>query len=188
MMQPVSAREQVKAEAAAGLRVALLSIHSVGDAVRACWYRNPSFASALMVESLRLRFGEGCDVRLITAFVARIRAAQGGPPGAFPSREAEALIRAYLGELALLDAVDPATFSYPDLGIAVLDRLFEEWQPTAAEVSDLFDRTAAVQHQMTVLLPELELAEEGWFAAGLPDSPLAAPSATWVPRDDEKAR
>jgi hypothetical protein len=46
----------------------------------------------------------------------------------------------------------------------------------------------AVRRHMTELLPQLELAEDGWFAAGLPDSPLAARAVPWLPRDDEEAR
>lgn len=129
-----------------------------------------------MEESVRLRFGPGCDVRLITGFVARVRTSRGGPMGAFPSREVEAVIRAHLGELALLDAVDPARFSYPELGIAVLDGLFEEWRPSSVEVDDLFGRAEQVRRDMTEGSPLVAQAEERWYAAGMPDSPFAGPA------------
>jgi hypothetical protein len=170
-------REQEQAQAVDALRVALVGRSDVCDALRACWYRNPAFSSALMEESLRSRFGPDCDVRLITALVARIRASRDGPVGAFPSREAEAVIRANLGELALLDAVDPARFSYAELGIAVLGRLFEEWRPGPEEVDDLFGRAEQVRHDMAEGSPLVAQAEETWYAAGMPDSPFSGPYA-----------
>jgi len=168
-------REQVKAEAVAAFRRALVNGERVGDALRACWYRNPAFSSALMEQALRLRFGPGCDVRLITTFVARIRASRGGPTGGFPSREAEAIIRAYLGEVAFFDAVDPGQVNYVELAITILGRLFLEWAPGTAEVDDLFERAATVRREMDGVSPLVAQREEDWFEAGMPESPFAAP-------------
>jgi hypothetical protein len=44
----------------------------------------------------------------------------------FPAREAEALIRAALGEKFLLESVHPDDFSYPEIEISVLAGLFQE--------------------------------------------------------------
>jgi len=168
-------REHLEAQAVDALRLALASGQGVGEALRTCWFRHPAFASALMEESLRLRFGPGCDVRLITAFIARLRVFRGGPPGGFPSREAGALIRTCLGELALLDAVDPSRFSYAEIGVAVLGRLFEEWRPRPEQVDDLFASAEAVQREVVDGSPLVARAVDDWFAAGMPDSPFAAP-------------
>ncbi len=130
----------------------------------------------LMEEALRLRFGPDCNVRLITAFVARIRDSRGDPPGGFPSRETEALIRANLGELALLDAVDPGRLSYAEFGVAILDNLFQEWRPDPAAAADLFERAGKVRREMDEGSPLVAQAEEEWFEGGMPDSPFAAPN------------
>jgi hypothetical protein len=63
------------------------------------------FAVALFTESMRHRFGLNPDIRIITSFVAsiaetRVTGGEGAKVG-FPCREAEALIRAALGEVFL---------------------------------------------------------------------------------------
>jgi hypothetical protein len=169
--------ERVKADAVAALRAALLSGQGVADAVRVCWYRNPLFASTLMSESLRLRFAPGCDLRLVTAFVARIRAVHGE---GFPGREAEAVIRACLGETGLLDAVHPGRLSYPEIGIAVLDRLFAEWHPDEGELREWFGHVERATAEMTEASPSLRVGEADWFAEGMHELPFAAPQGeTW---------
>jgi len=167
-------RDSVKAGAVAALRAALIDGEGVAEALRGCWYRNPLFASTLLSESVRLRFARDCDVRLITGFIARIRSSRRAVPLGFPSREAEALIRACLGEVALLEAVDPSVLSYPELGIAILGRLFEEWRPGGAEVRSLFQQVDAALPAMHELFPGLGPGEEDWFAAGMHESPFAA--------------
>ncbi len=179
-------REQAKADAVAALRRALAGGADASAALRACWYRNPAFSSALMEEALRLRFGSGCEIRLITAFVARIRASRDGPPGGFPSREAEALIRANLGELAMFDAVDPGRFSYAEIGFAVLERLFVEWQRSPEEADDLLGRAATVRREMDDVSPLVAQGEKDWFEAGMPESPFAAPAGETQLRRGEK--
>ena len=179
-------RKQVQEEAVGALHNALAVGQEFSEALRGCWYRDTAFATALLVVSLGQRFGPGSDIRLITAFVARIRAARGGPTGAFPSREAEALIRGYLGEVAMLDHVDPAKFSYAELGIAILGRLFEEWRPSPDEVGDLFARTNAVRREMADSFPQIAQAEDDWFASGMPDSPFATFSGEPPVRTDEE--
>ena len=167
--------ELVRTQAVTVLRAALLSRQGVADALRACWYRHPLFASTLMSESLRLRFPPGCDLRLVTAFVARVRAGQGGAAGGFPGREAEAVIRACLGETALLESVHPGQFSYPELGIAILGRLFAEWHPDNAQLREWFEHVGRATVAMRENSPALAGGEADWYAAGMHQSPFAAP-------------
>lgn len=171
-------RELIKAAVLSGLRAALAEGAELADALRACWYRHPLFASTLLSESLRLRFDVGGDVRLVTGFVARIRSAQGGKAGGFPAREAEAVIRACLGEVGLLEAVPASQFSYPELGIAILDRLFQEWQPSGTEVEGLFEQIDQALEVMLMGFPELAPGEDNWFATGMHDSPFSVPLRT----------
>jgi hypothetical protein len=111
---------------------------------------------------------------VITGFVSRVRSAQPTALG-FPSREAEALIRASLGESALFEEVHPGEFSYPEIAIAVLARLFEEWRPAHAEVATLLERVKKVVLTACGIAPELGSAEDDWFAAGMHESPFAFP-------------
>lgn len=179
-------RERVKAEAVADLRAALSDGTDVAAALRSCWYRHPLFASTLMGEAVRLRFEPGCDVRLVTRFVARMRAGYDGKADNFPRREAEAVIRACLGELELLDAVPPSRFSYPELGIAILGGLFQEWQPGDLEIADLFLQVDQALQAVIWGFPELESNEDDWFALGMHISPFAAPLADslWREKDE----
>jgi hypothetical protein len=165
-------RERFKAAAIRKLRVALADGQGVEDALRGCWYRDPAFAFPLLVAALRMRFAAAGDVRLITAFVARIRASRGGPPGAFPGREAEALIRGCLGEQAMLEALDAGRVNLPELGIAIAAGLFEEWRPGAADVEALFGQVETVRQEMAGLMPLAEF-EKDWYRAGMADSPFA---------------
>jgi hypothetical protein len=166
-------RELIKEEAVTELRAALVRCEGVDAAVRACFYRHPLFASILMSESLRLLFGGSSDIRRVTAFVARIRKARAGDPGAFPSRETEALVRACLGEVTLLDAVQPSEFSYPEIGIAIVSRLFDEWQPSLLQIQDILRQTETALGMALEFIPELAPGEDDWFAAGMPTSPFA---------------
>lgn len=165
-------QEEVKAAAVAGLRTALTSAAGVPEALRASWYRNPAFSSALFIEAVRRFFGAAPDIRAITGLVSRIRP---GEPG-FPRREAEAVIRAALGETMFFDSVHPAQFSYPEMGIAVLDRLFLEWRPSGAEIGSMFRRAQEMQAAAREVSPELAPAEDDWFAAGMHESPFAFPA------------
>jgi hypothetical protein len=161
--------------AIAGLRAALIDGAGVGDALRLCCYRYPSFISTLLTESVRERFGPNCDIRDITRFVARVAA--GRDPGqlGFPRREAEAVMRALLGELKFLDEVDPGRFSYPEIGIAVLTQLFAEWRPGLVEVAALFGRTEAVLEEARAMSPVMDEVDRDWRAGDMPDSPFAFP-------------
>ena len=100
-------QEEVKAAAIDGLRAALAAAVGVPEALRACWYRNPSFSSALFTEAVRHFFGAAADIQAVTRMVSRIRP---GEPG-FPRREVEAVIRAALGETMFFDLVHPGQFS-----------------------------------------------------------------------------
>jgi hypothetical protein len=126
-----------------------------------------------MCETLRLIFGTSGDIRKVTAFVARIRTRKAQPRGSFPSRETEAVIRACLGEVGLLDAVPPDRFSYPEIGITVLSQLFDEWQPNLPQIRDIFERTEKALELALEYIPELTTGEEDWFAAGMDRSPFA---------------
>ena len=168
-----SDRQSAKVQAVADLLAALVSGEGVAGAIRACWYRHPLFASTLMSESMRRQFPPGCDLRLVTAFVSRIRSSRPLVPGSFPSRETEAVIRACLGELNLLDEVHPARFNYPEIGIDVLGELFEEWRPDAEEIMQWFEHVQQATRAMGDAFPELESGEAGWFTAGMHQSPFA---------------
>jgi len=87
----------------------------------------------------------------------------------------EAVIRAALGETMFFDSVHPGQFSYPEIGIAVLDRLFLEWRPSGAEIDSLFRRVQEAQVAVHEMSPELAPAEDEWFAAGMHESPFAFP-------------
>lgn len=173
-------KDSVKSEAVAGLRAALLRGRGVADALRACWYRHPLFASTLLSESVRLRFPQDRDLRLITAFVARVRSSGPWISAGFPSREAEAVMRACLGEVALLEAVDPGVFNYPEIGIALADRLFAEWRPGQTEVDSLFAQVELALPAIHAMFPHLEPGEDEWFAAGMHTSPFLAPVGEWA--------
>jgi hypothetical protein len=162
-------QEAVKDEAVAELGAALRNAVGIPEALRACWYRNPVFSSALFIEAVRARFGEKSDIRAITRFLTRIR-----EPG-FPYREAEAVMRAALGETSLFEYVHPAQLSYPEIGIAVLGVLFQERRPGCAEVERMFHRVEEVLVDMHVTSPGLALAEDDWFVAGMHESPFANP-------------
>jgi hypothetical protein len=166
-------RDEIKGGAVSALRSALVQRAGVAGAVRACWYKHPLFASTLLTQSVQRRFAPDCDIRLITGFVSRIRSAQRSAAPGFPVREAEALIRVALGEVALLDEVDPSEFSYPEIGIAILIRLFAEWEPGRAEVDSLFQQAESVLQGTREVCPELGPGEEDWFAAGMHESPFA---------------
>jgi hypothetical protein len=163
----------IKAEAVSGLRAALLEGAGVPDAVRQCYYRHPIFAATLFTQAVRQWFGLGCDVRDITQFISRTSREGVSPYGSLPRREAEALVRAALGEVALLEDVDPKVFNYPEIGIAVLGQLFSEWRPGSRDVEALFERAASVSAEACAISPQLVPAEANWFAERMHYSPFA---------------
>lgn len=165
-------RKEVKARAVRELRAALMNGGPVAAALRACCYRHPIFFTMLFRESLADRFRIDRDVREITAFVARVREARGSAAAGFPSREAEGIIRAILGDALMEGQVDPYAFSYPEIGIALMTRLFAEWQPSADQVDALISRSEALTAEKARLALLAE-REDLWFAAGMPDSPFA---------------
>jgi hypothetical protein len=124
--------------------------------------------------------GSVAACRAVSRMVSRIRP---GEPG-FPRREVEAVIRATLGETMFFDLVHPCQFSYPEIGIAVLDTLFREWQPGDAEIGSLFRQVHEVLAAVSELSPELVPVEKDWFAAGMHESPFAFPLD--VARRDEE--
>lgn len=88
------------------MRAALTAGDGIDVELRVCYYRNPMFCGTLFSESVRQRFA-GQDVREVSRFMARLRSnwTRAGP--GFPHREAEAVIRGVLGEMALLEHVHP---------------------------------------------------------------------------------
>jgi hypothetical protein len=176
--------ERVKREAISNLHAALASGTDFQDALRLCCYRNPLFTSTLLTESVRERFGPDSDIRSITGFVSRIIPQDLSGKSNFPRREAEAVIRASLGETELLDEVDPSQLSYPEIGIAVLGRLFLERHRSEGDITELFTRVEGVLALAKEMSSELEQVEDNWFAIGMHDSPFAFP----LPRDLLKAQ
>jgi hypothetical protein len=167
-------RQGVQVQAVASLRAALVDQSGAADAFRWCWYQHPMFAAVLFTESVRRRFGSRPDIRAITAFTAGIRVARNTESGpGFPSREAEALIRAVLGEMFLLEWVPPGDFSYPEIGISVLVGLYQEGSLGRAEWEELLRETEVVIAEGRSNSPELAIAEDDWFAARMHDSPFA---------------
>lgn len=165
-------REAVKARAVRELRAALMGSGQVHAALRACCYRNPIFFAALFHEAMVERFGEDGDIREITAFVARVRGERGSAAAGFPSREAEAIIRVTLGDSLLNDQLDPNAVSYPEIGIAVISRLIDDWQASGDKVAALMARSEALSAEKERQSLPAE-CENLWFAAGMPDSPFA---------------
>lgn len=97
----------------------------------------------------------------------------GVPKPGFPCREAEALIRAALGEMFLLESIHPRDFSYPEIGISVLAGLFEEGSLSQTEWESLLNRAQMILEEGFELSPDLAFVEDDWFAAGMHDSPFA---------------
>ena len=166
-------RETIKADALVVLRTALVTGEDTSKAVRWCWYRNPVFSVALFIETVRTRFPPDVDVRELTRFIVRHWAVGSPAAAGFPAREAEAVMRGALGEAAFFDEVHPGSFSYPEIGIALLGALFGEWRPGPAEIDDLFGRAESVLQAGQELAPGLGPGEEEWFAAGMHESPFA---------------
>ncbi|HEY1919570.1 MAG TPA: hypothetical protein VGH27_28700 [Streptosporangiaceae bacterium] len=143
------------------------------------------FSSALFIESVQQFFGPGCDIRVITSFVARISSSRSSTDVGFAAREAEAFIRGVLGEVALLEEVHPAQFSYAEMGIAILERLFAEWRLDSSAVDALFAQVEAVRIAARDLNPELAPAENDWFTAGMHESPFASLPAEALAQEEE---
>lgn len=91
-------------------------------------------------------------------------------------------MRACLGEVALLEAVDPGVFNYPEIGIALQNRLFAEWRPGQGEVDSLFAQVELALPAMHAMFPHLRPGEDEWFAAGMHASPFATPAGELAQR------
>jgi hypothetical protein len=174
-------RDEDKASAIAALRAALIAGGPIDAPLRACYYRHPMFCGALLSEAFRQRFAGPDSVREVARFIARLRInwPQAGP--GFPYREAEAMIRGMLGDFERFEHVQPGDFSYPEIGIALLGRLFAEWQPGPAAVDSLFPRVEEVAAAAADLEPGLRDAEDQWFEAGMDRSPFAMPFSDTPP-------
>ena len=91
--------------AVAGLRATLLAGAGIEQALWRLESCYPSFWLALFTGVLQRWFGPGCDVRKVTAFTARVARRQAEAGVLFDARQAEALIRVALGEVALVSAL-----------------------------------------------------------------------------------
>src|SRR5258708_11963463 len=113
---------------------------------------------------MRNRFGPQPDIRNITSFLAGIRTTKNeGSAAGFPYREAEAMIRAVLGEVFLLDSVHPGKYSYPEIGITVVTGFLEEGRLSLNEWESLLKRAQLLVENGFELAPELAFAEDDWF-------------------------
>jgi hypothetical protein len=56
----------------------------------------------------------------------------------------------------MLAAVDAGQFNVPELGIAIISRLFEEWRPGPADVEVLFGQAEVMRQEMAGLMPPPE--------------------------------
>jgi hypothetical protein len=83
------------------------------------------------------------------------------------------MIRAALGETAFLELVDPAVFSYPEIGVTILGRIFQEWQPGVGEVTQLLSGAQEATGAAGASSAELTAGERDWFGAGMLESPFA---------------
>lgn len=123
--------------AQAALRAALAAGSGTEESLRRAFDRAPEFCLNLFCVVAGERFGEGCDVRDITAFTAQVRARRPG----FPALEAEQVIRWVLGEERLGQEIDWAAENYTEVFVAVLAWLFDGWRPSQAELDELFRLT-----------------------------------------------
>jgi tetratricopeptide (TPR) repeat protein len=165
--------EPVNVEAVTSLRTALAARSGVADAVRRVFHEDPQFAYTLLAAVVAQRFGTGHDVRQVTALTARIRSTQPG----FPAREAEQMIRWILGEARFSPEVDWGAVNYTEAFIAVLSRLFLEWQPADTAVTDMLGSTAETKSRAESVTRDLApLVRDmfgAWYRTGTPE-PLSA--------------
>lgn len=167
--------EALKSGAVSGLHQALIAGQGVPEAVRRCCYEHPAFFSALFTEAVRRWFRADGDLREITAFVTWVAAAQDAGDLWFPRREAEAVIRAVLGEVAYFDYVHPGQFSYAEIAVAVLSGLFAEHRPNAEEAGRLLVNAEQAVAVGLEAVPGAAAVEEEWFREGMHLSPFAVP-------------
>jgi tetratricopeptide (TPR) repeat protein len=152
----VSGAQSGSEDPRAVLRAHLLSQAGLIPAIDAVFAEDPGFCSALLTETVRQRFAEDCDIRDVTAFVARAAArAQRDGPAAFRSREAEAVIRIALGESELMDELDITGFDLAAVVTGALAEAFAEWQPLAIDLDDLLARAGAVAAWIAQVAPPL---------------------------------
>lgn len=148
------------ADPAAALRMALISGTNLAATIRQSSYHDLLFAVHVFTESVRRRFGPDCDIRDVTRFTARIKAAQ--PGAGYRPRDAELMIRAALGEYALVRDIDMERIGVLDIVIAVLEGLLAERPLTPAELDAyvaqaqaLISGASARQHEVVEYLSEL---------------------------------
>jgi hypothetical protein len=116
---------------------------SGGSDVKDCWHRSPMFSATLHRVGGNGSVLTVTYIRAISGLVARIRSDRASEEVGFPRREAEDLVRASLGK-CFFEEANPAQMSYPEIGIAALDRLFREWRPCQAEADAPLDRVSAI--------------------------------------------
>jgi cytochrome c-type biogenesis protein CcmH/NrfG len=178
--QPARCARPAAEAAEQALRNAVLARTAVGSAVRCCFYQNPVFTIGLFVEMTRRRFGTGYDAGSVARFVAGVHehSTQSFPEG-FPRREAEALVRAVLGEVAFL--ASRPQLDEGEVCITLLDAMLAGWQPGEAELDSMFDAVRALTAEGRGAFAGLRSAEDWWFAHGVPGLPFAS----WTPPGDD---
>jgi tetratricopeptide (TPR) repeat protein len=122
----------------AALRAALATGSGSADSLRYAFQHDLEFSLNLFCAVVDRRFGEGSDIRDITALTARLRAERPG----FPALEAEQVIRWVLGEERLGTEIDWAAQKYTEVFVAVLAQLLDDWRPSEAELDELFRLTS----------------------------------------------
>lgn len=127
-------------EAVSRLRAVLISGTSVAEALRWGVYQDPTFCFLLLAGAVQGRFGNR-DMSEITLLAERIGTERSADPLGFPLQEAEVLMRLALGEMDLVEQLDPAEVNYPEIAISVLGSLFAGWLPSPGEVNELFSQT-----------------------------------------------
>jgi len=165
--------DAMKSEAVSRLKDALISREGVADALRAGFYRNPTFCFLLLIGAVQQRFGS--DLREVERFTGRIAQDRADDPLGFPTEEAQLILRLSLGELELARELDIAAVNYPEIAITVLARLFTEWAPEPDEVELLFSQTEEVVRRTRELSPALAQADGLWYESGMHNSPFSGP-------------
>jgi len=156
------------------LRAALTEGRDPAAALTDLAERYPAFGNALFGEALLARFGWNPDVRLITSFVRKLVTEAPAEQPRLPAREAEALIRIFLGEGDLAGEAGRTAFDVPAVQVAIMRQILTEWSPGAAEVADLLDRAEAMAMQLREHGAELIPAIEQKYLGG-PDPGGAPP-------------
>jgi hypothetical protein len=78
-----------------------------------------------------------------------------------------------LGERYFLESINRGNFSYPEIGIVVLEEIFRERSFGPDEWESLLNLADLALDEASRCTPEMALVEDDWFASGMHDSPFA---------------